>query len=313
MACCLTASSHNLSQCWPRLIPPHAVTRSQWVKYCFQSGTTAWLYGLNRLHFHNQGGTNNITLTDGYIHSYKGLYAIGFKPQSFPLPPRLDDYYKITFVRHPLERLRSAYVDKIRGGSETFSDLVRKIANFNRGPGTHNITAKPVTFSEFVSWLIHTFRERVEIMDIHWEPMYSCCHPCDIDYDFIGHQETFEADVSYVLRNVIQTNLTFVQLFEMKRDKLFIDRIRTSEEVARDTSYKQLSNKTLQQLVSTLKDDFRLFGYLPDITKLPWYFIYGSHCYKYISVFKSTSRKSIEAMVVTGVIFRYTLSSGIRF
>ena len=31
MACCLTASSHYLSQCWPRSLSPYGVTRPQWV------------------------------------------------------------------------------------------------------------------------------------------------------------------------------------------------------------------------------------------------------------------------------------------
>ena len=32
MACCLTAPSHYLSQCWPRFVSPNGLTRPQWVK-----------------------------------------------------------------------------------------------------------------------------------------------------------------------------------------------------------------------------------------------------------------------------------------
>ena len=32
MACCLTALSHYLSQCWPSSMSPYGVTRPQWVK-----------------------------------------------------------------------------------------------------------------------------------------------------------------------------------------------------------------------------------------------------------------------------------------
>ena len=88
-------------------------------------------------------------------------------------------------------------------------------------------------------------------------------------YDFIGHQETFEEDVSYILRNVIQTNLTFAELFYLEQDRLSADKFKAKQDMARKTSYRQLSNQTLQRLITVLKDDFRLFGYLPDIAKLP--------------------------------------------
>ena len=32
MACCLTAPSHNLGQCWSRCMSPYVITRPQWVK-----------------------------------------------------------------------------------------------------------------------------------------------------------------------------------------------------------------------------------------------------------------------------------------
>ena len=32
MACCLRATSHYLSQCWPRSMSPHCVSRPQWIQ-----------------------------------------------------------------------------------------------------------------------------------------------------------------------------------------------------------------------------------------------------------------------------------------
>ena len=178
------------------------------------------------------------------------------------------------FVRHPLIRLRSAYLNKIRGGNLDYTKVVHNIAIFSRGPGLHNVTVKPITFSEFVTWYFDKFSKRKRL-DVHWEPIYSYCRPCEIEYDFIGHQETFEEDVSYILRNVIQTNLTFAQLFDLEQDRLSTDKVKVKEDMARNTSYRQLSNKTLERLITFLNDDFRLFGYLPDIAKLPWFFSYG--------------------------------------
>ena len=145
------------------------------------------------------------------------------------------------FARHPLKRLRSAYLDKIREGNLNFTKVARNIAIFNRGPGLHNATVKPITFSESVTWYFHKFSIRT-FLDVHWEPIYSYCRPCDIVYDFIGHQETFEEDVSHILRNVIQTNLTFAELFYLEQDRLSADKFKAKQDMARKTSYRQLSN-----------------------------------------------------------------------
>ena len=37
MACCHQATSHYLSQCWPRFTPPYGVTRPQWVNLIYAS------------------------------------------------------------------------------------------------------------------------------------------------------------------------------------------------------------------------------------------------------------------------------------
>ena len=41
MAWCRQATSHYLSQCWPRSLSPYGVTRPQWVKFIFSEGR--WL------------------------------------------------------------------------------------------------------------------------------------------------------------------------------------------------------------------------------------------------------------------------------
>ena len=43
MAWCRQATSHYLSQCWPRSISPYGATRPQWVKlkFCWHSGTSS--------------------------------------------------------------------------------------------------------------------------------------------------------------------------------------------------------------------------------------------------------------------------------
>ena len=42
MAWCRQATSHYLSQCWPRSLSPHGVTRPHWVNYQFCELTSLW-------------------------------------------------------------------------------------------------------------------------------------------------------------------------------------------------------------------------------------------------------------------------------
>ena len=40
MAWCRQATSHYLSQCWPRSLSPYGITRLQWVNWCFHYSLT---------------------------------------------------------------------------------------------------------------------------------------------------------------------------------------------------------------------------------------------------------------------------------
>ena len=52
MAWCGQATSHYLSQCWPRSLSPYGVTRPQWVKYSTSKEIYTWLVvGCVLLHY----------------------------------------------------------------------------------------------------------------------------------------------------------------------------------------------------------------------------------------------------------------------
>ena len=45
MACCLTATSHYQSQCWPRSMSPYVVTRPQWINMIsYHSHDISWSF-----------------------------------------------------------------------------------------------------------------------------------------------------------------------------------------------------------------------------------------------------------------------------
>ena len=42
-------------------------------------------------------------------------------------------------------------------------------------------------FEEFVQYVVHDAHRGYDQLDEHWKPQYDICHPCHINYDFIGH------------------------------------------------------------------------------------------------------------------------------
>ena len=96
-----------------------------------------------------------------------------------------EKYNYYSSFRDPLERLVSAYRDKIHGALPgTLHDkLRRRITRDYRGvpvPKTRSLPEKFIpTFREFVEYLVVEF-SKGKVPDMHWAPVYSFCHPCQV-------------------------------------------------------------------------------------------------------------------------------------
>ncbi|XP_037775672.1 carbohydrate sulfotransferase 11-like isoform X1 [Penaeus monodon] len=115
----------------------------------------------------------------------------------------LRTYKKFIFTRHPLDRLISAYKDKLENVDEESNfdfhkhvgqEVERMVRGRVTGQG-HN-----VTFSEFITWVTPpngtwTFAQKNE----HWLPMTELCAPCAVQYDVIGRYEHLQKDVNQTL------------------------------------------------------------------------------------------------------------------
>jgi hypothetical protein len=58
-----------------------------------------------------------------------------------------------------------------------------------------------VTFEEFLDWIILDGK-RGATLNRHWAPIVSLCRPCDLNAFILVKQESFSADVEFVLRQV---------------------------------------------------------------------------------------------------------------
>ena len=112
----------------------------------------------------------------------------------------LRHYHKAMFVRHPLDRLWSAYNSKFVNQNPRFlmQYCRQMVGRFRRG---HSFTDPPcikdVTFREFVSFMML----RTSGDNVHWMTYNRLCGPCDLSYDYIGKLETFEADMAYMVNH----------------------------------------------------------------------------------------------------------------
>lgn len=51
-----------------------------------------------------------------------------------------------------------------------------------------------VSFSTFINYLVLNISTSFYTDNVHWRKYTHLCQPCDVDYDFIGHQETMDED-----------------------------------------------------------------------------------------------------------------------
>lgn len=170
----------------------------------------------------------------------------------------VGNYTKFIFVRHPFERLVSAYESKF--GSTIPDDIYQRkigtkiIQKYRKKPTKISLEkGDDVTFVEFVNYVMDESKTNRKRMDVHWLPAIELCRPCSIEYDFIGKVETLEQDVSFLLQKLNEADL--ILSFQEKQKARH-----TTQSVWRETM-KQLSQQQMDDLISLYASDFQIFGY----------------------------------------------------
>ncbi|XP_050730407.1 carbohydrate sulfotransferase 11-like isoform X2 [Eriocheir sinensis] len=173
---------------------------------------------------------------------------------------KLRTYTKFLFVRHPMERLVSAYRNKLASNSSSATDFRRRFGStmlkVRRGVGAfHNVSkaGRGVTFAEFVYYLIErSYTGGQQSLNEHWAPYFDLCHPCTIRYDNIGKYETLEEDAEFILRKIgARPDLHFPPFVNSKTASLVPGYLAT------------LTEDMSKKLYELYKPDFALFQYEP--------------------------------------------------
>lgn len=177
----------------------------------------------------------------------------------------MHDNFRFMFVRHPFERILSAYRDKLEDYNR---DLVHRdgfyyasygkniVADYreHRERKLKNITGqKEPTWREFVSYLLDT---PVNKYDEHWAPIWMLCSPCIVKYDVIGKMESFNEDTQYAIQ---AAGLEHLLAVEWKH------RTGTGSDMEMIASYyEQLTEIEVAALFKKYQLDFELYQYDPE-------------------------------------------------
>ena len=171
-----------------------------------------------------------------------------------------------SFVRHPFERLVSAYKNKFGENTKEF--------NRNYYPRVFSWWFKGErSFSSFVDLVLYQFRRscnpnntnasRIDTncsdatcedkIDTHWRPFTFKCSYCDINYDLIGRMETWNDDLNYIIRK------RGLEKYISASSNQNPSNVRT-EEMTKEY-FDTLSQKQKEDLFHMFRLDFEMFNY----------------------------------------------------
>ena len=158
---------------------------------------------------------------------------------------RIQTYFKFLFVREPLKRLLSAYKNKFIGKDTTVSRSSRISIIKAYRPKDLNKNKNFVNFSEFIHYYSND-----KSRNQHWRQYEKLCHPCVVNYTFIGHLETLEEDASLLLKMAgIDDRVTFPPVHKST----------SSSEVME--YYSKVPTQYITRIGELYRSDFEMFGY----------------------------------------------------
>lgn len=177
-------------------------------------------------------------------------------------------FTRFLFVRHPFERLASAYKERIallpkdRIQSEPYYDRMRKmICTRSLNHSQHDTVSSKMkqceniipSFVEFVQYVLINAElpNGVARADGHWKPFSVICQVCKFQYNFIGRQETFSDDFGLLLKKFNVSDWTI----EKRRGSSGLNRSNYQQ------LYSSLSDELICRLKILYKDDLNLFSY----------------------------------------------------
>jgi len=246
--------------------------------YCpvFKAASTSWL--LNYFKLSNSSSSPK----EGNLHTkITNLFP---PPATSKLRKQIySESVKFIIVRHPFERLVSAYRDKLAGYTRNEHYLqMRKVIIKNYRKDKSDRSSIP-SFKESVDFVLDQLKKMERgssnlVIDGHFMPYTRRCIPCAIDYDVIIKFESLEDDSQYLIEechlenklkviheNAAPTGVRTAQGQKNKSKKVKSGKAepdKSSSSSAQSLKYYQdIDPEKMKELYNHYLLDFEIFGY----------------------------------------------------
>lgn len=173
----------------------------------------------------------------------------------------LSETTRFIIVRHPFERILSAYRDKLehrKGREFYYRRYGRHIVRSQREDNNTLVDRAEPTFVEFLQYLVKT-----KAFDEHWRPFTAECAPCELNYQIILKMETLEEEQLFLATKL---NLLDV-LLTVNSTGLLLHNTNPNGRTERNYAqqyYRDVPNQLLQDVYMLYEKDFKLFDYSPE-------------------------------------------------
>ena len=172
---------------------------------------------------------------------------------------KFNAYTKFLVVRHPLDRILSAYYNIV----DRKSNLGPDRNAVNAVLDMHHVTKGTLTFSQFVAFLTS---QHPKTFDKHWDSYYNLCQVCSVIYDYVIYFENMAVDGKPILRALGWPEN------HLARARKINPRTKTSTMTGahsvRLSEYGVLDPELLNKLLRRYKTDMDLFAYTFDVETL---------------------------------------------
>lgn len=232
----------------------YLINREYHLVWCnvFKAASTSWMYNFNLLAGYSPEFLKKTK--DVPLQLARRRYP---RPSVEALREAINGSVSFLIVRHPFERLVSAYKDKIQyalPNSHHQKLGIRIIQKYRKvSKGQPWSTQKYPTFPEFVNYMLDEVRHPHAEIDMHWIPVTYFCTPCFFHYDVIAKFETLEEDQNYLVLVAQLSNIVKPQWKNAGKGA------HTNDVVMK--LFAELSVDQIRGLYEYYKYDFELFGY----------------------------------------------------
>ncbi|XP_046485014.1 carbohydrate sulfotransferase 11 isoform X2 [Neodiprion pinetum] len=221
----------------------------------YKAGSSTWM-----VHFAVLGRTLSdltVELIERNVLQVNTLARQAFPNADLKSTLELRHTKKFIVVRHPFERLLSAYRDKLENMESRkyyYNKYGRHITQkYRQKPAASNTKREP-TFTEFLRFIT-----KEKYFDEHWAPYNQFCRPCALNYDYILKFETFKRDEDFLIQE-----LELNQYLYTKNNVKNVNPQGATTTMISKKYFQSVPKMLLEEVYRVYEKDFNLFDYSPD-------------------------------------------------